>query len=263
MAIMSGATWTLVGSSHARKPMAADYDRFPRLFKKSREFPFRTCIEEFTMLKMLGNLAGLTALDLACGEGHYARLLRRHGAARVIGVDISEGMITLAREEEVREPLGVEYLTAAVQDLGVVGAFDLVSAVYLLHYAPTREHLAAMCRTIAANLRPGGRLVAMNSNLGPGVPVDMSRYGLTPSDPKPIEEGMAYRLTFLQGRDSFEIQNYYYSHATYEGVFRQAGFVSVEWHRPVVSPAGVEQYGHDYWQDFVDLAPIIGIECHR
>jgi hypothetical protein len=152
---------------------------------------------------------------------------------------------------------------AAVEDLGVVGAFDVVSAVYLLHYAPTRDHLAAMCRTIAANLRPGGRLVAMNSNFGPGVPVDMSRYGWRPSDPKPIDEGMAYRLTFLQGPDSFEIQNYYYSHATYEEIFHQAGFVSVQWHPPVVSPAGVQQYGQDHWQDFLELAPIIGIECRR
>jgi SAM-dependent methyltransferase len=243
--------------------MAADYDRFSRQFKRSRGFPFRTCIEEFMISRMLGDLAGLAALDLACGEGHYARMLRRQGAARVIGVDISEGMIALAREEEAREPLGVDYRKAAVEDLGVVGAFDVVSAVYLLHYAPSREHLAAICRTIAANLRPGGRLVAMNSNFGPGVPVDMSRYGWKPSDPKPIEEGMAYRLTFLLGPDSFEIQNYYYSHATYEEVFRQAGFVSVKWHPPVVSPAGVEQYGQEYWRDFLQLAPIIAIECRR
>jgi SAM-dependent methyltransferase len=181
----------------------------------------------------------------------------------VIGVDISEGMIALAREQEVREPLGIEYVKASVEDLGVVGAFDLVSAVYLLHYAPKREHLAAMCRTIAANLRPGGRLIAMNNNFGPGVPVNLSQYGWKLSDLKPIEEGMSYRLTFLEGTDSFEIQNYYYSRATYEEVFRQAGFVSVHWHTPAVSPTGMQQYGQHYWQDFLDLAPIIGIECRR
>jgi 2-polyprenyl-3-methyl-5-hydroxy-6-metoxy-1,4-benzoquinol methylase len=262
MVIIRCATWTLVKSAR-EEAMAADYDIFSRQFKKSREFPFRTYIEEFMMLQTLGNLAGMTALDLACGEGHYARMLRRHGAARVIGVDISEGMIAVAREEDAREPLGVEYVKAAVEDLGVVGAFDVVSAVYLLHYAPTREHLAVMCRTIAANVRPGGRFVAMNSNFGPGVPVDMSRFGWKPSDPKPIEEGMAYWLTFLQGPDSFEIQNYYYSHTTYEEIFHQAGFVSVQWHPPVVSPTGVQQYSQDYWRDFLELAPIIGIECRR
>ena len=97
---------------------------------------------------MLGNFAGLDGGSISpAGEGHYARMLRRQGAVLVIGVDISEGMIPLVREEEGREPLGVEYVKAAVEDLGVVGAFDVVSAVYLLHYAPTREHLAAMCRT--------------------------------------------------------------------------------------------------------------------
>ena len=154
-------------------------------------------------------------------------------------------------------------MKAAVEDLGVVGAFDVVSAVYLLHYAPTRDHLAVMCRTITANLLPRGRFVTMNSNFGPGIPVDVSRYGWKPSDPKPIEEGMAYRLNFLQGPDSFEIQNYYYSHSTYEEIFRQAGFVSVQWHPPAVSPAGVQQCGEDYWRDFLELAPIIGIECRR
>jgi toxoflavin synthase len=243
--------------------MAADYDQFSRQFKKSRELPFRACIEEFMMLQMLGNISGLTALDLACGEGHYARMIRRHGAARVIGVDISEGMIALAREEEAREPLGVEYRKAGVEDLGVVGAFDVISAVYLLHYAPTREHLAAMCRTIAANLRPGGRLVVMIGNIGPGMPVEISKYGWKVSDPKPIEEGMAYRLTCLLGPDSFEIQNYFYAHSTYETVLREAGFNSVRWQPPAVSPAGIEQYGPDYWQDFLEKAPIIGLECRR
>ncbi len=243
--------------------MSADYDRFSRQFKTSRQLPFRTCVEEFMMLEMLGQLTGLTALDLACGEGHYARLLRRNGAARVVGIDMSERMIALAREEEARQPIGVEYVTAAVENLGVAGKFDLVSAVYLLHYAPARENLAAMCRTIAANLRPGGRFVAVNSNFGPGIPVDTSRYGWKPSEPKPIEEGMAYRLTFLLGPDSFEIQNYYYSQATYEEIFRESGFVSVRWHPPVVSPAGVQQYGPDYWRVFVEQMPIIGIECRR
>lgn len=241
--------------------MAADYDQFSRRFKKSREFPFRTCIEEFMMLRMLGNLDGVSALDLACGEGHYTRALRRRGAARVIGVDLSAGMIALAREEEAREPLGVEYVQGAVEELGVVGTFEIVSAVYLLHYARTRDDLATMCRTIVANLRPGGRLVAINSNYGPGVPADTSKYGVTPTDSTPIVEGMAYRLTFLQGPDSFEIQNIYHSHATYEAIFREAGFVSVRWHKPTVSPEGLQRYGEEYWRDYLEMAPIIGIEC--
>jgi hypothetical protein len=86
----------------------------------------------------------------------------------------------------------------------------------------------------------------MLSNYGPGVPVDISRYGCTVSDLKPIEAGTPYRQNFLQGPDSFEIQNYYYSHATYEEVFREAGFDSVRWQPPVVSPSGLQHYGWGY-----------------
>jgi toxoflavin synthase len=56
-------------------------------------------------------------------------------------------MIQLARQEEARNPLGIEY---RVQDARLVEAaerFDLVVAAYLLNYAATREELTAMCTT--------------------------------------------------------------------------------------------------------------------
>src|SRR5262249_24300700 len=106
-------------------------------------------------------------------------------------------------------------------------------------------------RPFSATRLAGGRSAGRHAQqLGPGVPVDMSQCGLKASDWKPIEEGMSYRLTFLKGTDSFEVQNFYYSHTTYEEVFREAGFDSVRWHRPAISHAGVQQYGRDYWQDF-------------
>ena len=40
---------------------------------------------------LLGDVNGKTALDLACGEGIYARYMKQHGANKVVGVDISPG----------------------------------------------------------------------------------------------------------------------------------------------------------------------------
>jgi ubiquinone/menaquinone biosynthesis C-methylase UbiE len=39
-------------------------------------------------------------LDLACGEGFYTRRIKQRDAARVVGVDVSQPMIELARAEE-------------------------------------------------------------------------------------------------------------------------------------------------------------------
>ena len=243
--------------------MDAEYDKFSRQYKKSKELPFRAHVEAHVFFKMLVNPQGLSVLDLACGEGYYSRMIRRRGAAKVVGADISGELIALAREQEAQEPLGIEYIHAEAEDLGVVGEFDVVTAAYLLNCALTRGHLEAMCRTIAANLRPGGCFVAINSNFRPGIPGDTSKYGWKPSEWTPLEEGTPYRLTFLLGPDSFEIQNFFYSHATYEETFHQAGFRSVRWHFPEVSEEGVSEFGRDYWQDLLDIAPLIGIECRR
>ena len=47
-----------------------------------------------------------------CGEGYCARYLRRAGAATVVGVDVSDGMIQAANAAEQAQNLGgLSYLT--------------------------------------------------------------------------------------------------------------------------------------------------------
>ncbi|WP_437964251.1 class I SAM-dependent methyltransferase [Sorangium sp. So ce260] len=55
-------------------------------------------------------IEGKSVLDVACGDGDDARLFRQRGAARVVGVDVSERMITAARrrEREEQRSIGVE-----------------------------------------------------------------------------------------------------------------------------------------------------------
>ncbi len=55
---------------------------------------------------MVGDVRGLRVLDLACGEGYWARVFA-DGGAEVTGVDFSEGMIRAAVDEEGREPRGI------------------------------------------------------------------------------------------------------------------------------------------------------------
>ena len=95
--------------------------------------------ESYTVLHMVGPLAGKRVLDLACGFGFYTRLLKQHGAAEVIGIDISPEMVRLGREQEQAEPLGVTYQVSDATALPALGAFDLVTAIYLLNYATSHR----------------------------------------------------------------------------------------------------------------------------
>src|SRR5262245_11482883 len=71
--------------------IGSKYDEYARTATLKRA-------ESYTFFRMVGALAGKSVLDLACGFGFYTRLLKRHGAAQVLGVDISPEMIRLARQ---------------------------------------------------------------------------------------------------------------------------------------------------------------------
>ena len=120
--------------------------------------------ERYTFFRMVGALDGQHALDLACGFGFYTRLLKQHGAAQVLGVDISSEMIRLAQQQEQAEPLGITYQVGDAVTLPLLGPFDLITAFHLLHYATSTEQLRGMCRSAYDNLVAGGRFIAYTIN---------------------------------------------------------------------------------------------------
>src|SRR5688500_17235102 len=119
--------------------MSDAYAAIAEGYKKAKSHPWRQHVEEFTLFQLLGEVAGKVVLDLACGEGFYTRRLKHHGAARVVGVDISERMIALGQAEEMRHPLGVEYVHQDVMEWEPAERFDVVVAAYLLNYAQTAD----------------------------------------------------------------------------------------------------------------------------
>lgn len=243
--------------------MPADYDKIASQYRESKTLPFRQYVEWFSYRKMLGDIAGKSILDLACGEGFYSRRFKRAGARRVVGVDISASMIELAEEREHPEPLGIEYRVGNALSLGEIGRFDLVAASYLLNYARTKGQLLKMCQTIAANLKNHGRFVSINNN--PDQPPETfatcRKYGFAKRLAGPLEEGAVINYEFFRGGQKFKIDNFFLSRKTHEDAFKQVGFKTISWVKISVSPDGIQKFGRDHWQDFIDHQPIVGIEC--
>jgi 2-polyprenyl-3-methyl-5-hydroxy-6-metoxy-1,4-benzoquinol methylase len=241
--------------------MDTDYDRIAEQYKRAKLQPWRTHIERYTLLRLAGDLAGKTVIDLACGEGYYTRALRQLGAARVVGVDLSRAMIGLAEAEEARRPLGLEYRVGDVRTLEAPGEFDLAFAAYLLNYAHTAEELTQMCRAVARALRPGGRFVTANTS--PAVPAFPAAraYGFSQRVEGELVEGAPIVLEFFLPEGSFVVTNYYLSVGTMEEAFRAAGLREVRWHPPEVSPEGLREFGREYWAEFLAHPPVAFIEC--
>jgi SAM-dependent methyltransferase len=245
--------------------MTTDYNRITHEYQRSKQQPWRHFVECFTLFELIGDLKGKAVLDLACGEGYYTRQLKQRGAGRVVGVDLSSGMIDLARRQDADEPLGIDYHVGDARQLPATERFDLVVAGYLLNYAATRDELLAMCRTIADCLKPGCRFISVNNNPAqPRSEFHLARkYGFVKSADEEPRDGTPIVYTFFLDEGPFSITNYQLSLALHEEVFHEAGFCEVHWRPPRLMPEGAAAYPAEFWADFLEHPPIIFLECLR
>jgi toxoflavin synthase len=241
--------------------MSDQYAFLAAVSEATAALPLRRYCEEATFLAALGPIDGRTVLDVACGTGLYTRRFRQLGATRVVGLDASEPMVEYARYLEAKQPLGLEYVAADAAQAYTLGAFDTVAATYLLHYAPSRETLLAMCRSLRQALRPGGTLVSMVLN--PDVELTnqgyYAPYGFTLAGPG--EDGHEVTLTSILEHLPGKFTAYHWGRDTYEWALREAGFGPVRWHEPQVSAEGLAALGADFWRAYLHRPHAVVLSC--
>lgn len=91
-------------------------------------------------------------LDVGCGTGWLAAGLRRSGVRRVIGSDLSEGMLDRAREAGAHPLLQADATMLPLPD----GSVDVVAARGVLHHMPDVDAALQEWRRV---LKPEGALV--------------------------------------------------------------------------------------------------------
>jgi len=104
---------------------------------------------------MLPDLDGRAVVDLGCGFGWFCRWARQHGAASVLGLDVSEKMLARAKAETA-DP-AISYAIADLEDFDLPPvSFGLAYSSLALHYV---EHLDHLLATVRRALLPGGDFV--------------------------------------------------------------------------------------------------------
>jgi 2-polyprenyl-3-methyl-5-hydroxy-6-metoxy-1,4-benzoquinol methylase len=95
-------------------------------------------------------IAGKRCLDIGCSNGSLLLAARRKGAARAVGVDVSEGRIASAREFCEGSNVELRVLDLATTDLPPdTGPFDLIVCTDVLeHVGSIPGILAAMARLL-------------------------------------------------------------------------------------------------------------------
>jgi len=119
-------------------------------------------------VRQLGDLGpGAVVLDLACGTCDMAlEVLRQRLAARVVGVDLSDKMLELARRKLAgRAETRIELLTAPAETLPFADdSFEGITIAFGIRNVPDyRQGLREMLRV----LKPGGRACVLEFSAPP------------------------------------------------------------------------------------------------
>lgn len=105
--------------------------------------------------KLLPSFQGKRVLDLGCGFGWHCQFAIENGAKSVIGVDISQKMLSQARDKTKSDH--IQYICMPMEDINFsVDSFEVVISSLAFHYVQSFEDIL---RKISNCLSKGGEFV--------------------------------------------------------------------------------------------------------
>jgi 2-polyprenyl-6-hydroxyphenyl methylase/3-demethylubiquinone-9 3-methyltransferase len=104
-------------------------------------------------------------VDVGCGGGILSESLAARGA-RVVGIDLGEKALGVAKLHQLESGSSVNYRLVAAETLAAEspGAFDIVTCMELLEHVPDPASIIAACAALA---KPGGLVVISTINRNP------------------------------------------------------------------------------------------------
>lgn len=176
------------------KKSVYDSENFFELYQKLRANPIslNNIVEKPTMLSLLPDLKGKKLLDLGCGTGEHLALYLEHGADFVVGMDLSEAMLTQAAQNLSQKRPRFSLYQSSMEQLNALpeNDFDIITSSFAFHYVQDFPKLLA---DIKAKLKPNGTLVFSQEH-----PIVTAYKGGERWEKNTQKEQVAYRLNFYR-----------------------------------------------------------------
>ena len=117
------------------------------------------------VVKLVGETSPTTVLDIATGTGDLAIALAKTGAKKVVGLDISPGMLQVGKDKVSKKDLTdtVEMVIGDSENLAFEdNSFDAITVAFgVRNFENLEKGLAEILRV----LRPGGRLAILETSV--------------------------------------------------------------------------------------------------
>lgn len=181
-------------------------------------------------IRILPEMQGLEVIELGCGTAYFGAWLKRAGAKRVVGVDITPAQLDTARRVNAETGLGLEFIEANAEDVPLPdSSFDIAFSEYGASiWCDANKWIPEAARL----LRPGGELIFMrNSDIQMICSPDEER--ISEQLQRPLR-GMNRLDWHDEGEPSAE---FHLNHSDMFGLLRRTGFEVVDF-RDLYAPDG-------------------------
>lgn len=118
--------------------MSTAYDNFTE-----KEDSYSYSIEWPCIKTMLPNLENKKVLDLGCGTGRFSFLFEKEDAASILGIDISENMLEIAKKRFVERTSKVEFIQGDISNFNtyIKETYDFIFSSTTFHYISDLESI--------------------------------------------------------------------------------------------------------------------------
>ena len=230
--------------------MSTQYDNIGASFNEMQKLPLARLSAYNVQVAVSPFIKGAKVLDLACGTGLVSNNLASWGASSVLGIDISSVMVEAAKAGAVSEKVQFEVGDCFKPRVFGGGNYDLVVGAWLLNYAPNKQTMIDIYRTIAANLKDGGRFVGVTphpaedpkSHIQKALearPVGLGEVAVLPLEEVP--NGMRTHVLSMLASGNIEFDAYHLEKAVYETSAKEGGLTGELTWQPVYLLPGENQ----------------------
>ena len=196
--------------------------------------------------KIFGNLSGKTALDFGTGAGRTAQLFLSMGASKVVGVDHNQSMIDQAKK--LTDPK-LEFIKIKNDIPLPDNTFDAAIAAHVFVEVGSVEEMKQISSEVYRVLKPGGVFVIITNN-SKAIGQNYISFGYPKNDA--LKSGDKMPCTIKKGKDSFVIDDYFWTEQDYQNVLEEEGFA--------VSMTFPKMTG-DGWLDETKVAPHVVLKA--
>ncbi|WP_313340162.1 class I SAM-dependent methyltransferase [Sedimentibacter sp.] len=223
----------MITIEHSWDRMAEAYEQFT-----SGEDSYSSKIEWPCIQKMLPDLSEKSVIDLGCGTGRFTFLLENKNPAKIIGIDLSDDMLKLAKAKAKKIASTAVFYKGDISKSFTDEKFDFIFSSTVSHYI---KDLNKLFSNIYDMLKPDGICVISAMN-----PVYTSQYPISKDEDFPDDSEWTVRyldrrersyiqpwIEYNSSIENFLSSSYHHTFSDYINSMIQCGFSIMETQEPL------------------------------